>query len=57
MIPYYGIHGSWQRINSKPIRVGYSTWVLAEAFSYVVQFEHYQGVKKGKTAASLLYWD
>ena len=45
---------SWleQIIKSKPIRVGYNIWVLAEAYGYVAQFEPYQGVQKGKQVAS-----
>ena len=35
-------------INNKPIRVGYNIWVLAETYGYVVWFEPYQGIKKGK---------
>ena len=30
MIPFYGTYGSKQRINNKPIRVGYIIWILAE---------------------------
>ena len=47
MIPYYRTHGIRQRINNKPIRVGYNIWVLAEAYGYAVQFEPYQVVRKG----------
>ena len=56
MIPYYGTHSGRQRIKKKPIRVGYSIWVLAEAYGYVVQFKPYQGVKKGKQVASSFKW-
>lgn len=45
MIPYYGHHGSKQRIQSKPIRVGYKQWVMASPDGYVIQFEPYQGSK------------
>ena len=55
-IPYYPNHGSRQRIKSKSIRIGYNIWVLAEAYGYVVQFEPYQGVKKGKQFASSTKW-
>ena len=48
MIPYQGNHRSRQQINSKPVQMGYNIWVLAEAYNYEVQFEPYQGVKKGK---------
>ena len=48
MIPYYGIHGTRQQINKKPILARYNIWVLAEAYGYVVQFKPHQGVKKGK---------
>ena len=52
MIPYYRTHGSRQRINNTPIRMGYNSWVFAEANRHVVQFEPYHVVKKGKQAAS-----
>ena len=32
------------------------TWVLADAYGHVVQFEPYQGVKKGKKVASCTKW-
>ena len=35
-------------MNNKPSRVGCKIWVLAEAYGYVVQFERYQSVNKGK---------
>jgi len=46
MLPYYGRHGSKQRILGKPVRMGYKMWVLATSDGYVVQFEPYQGAKK-----------
>ena len=52
MISYYATHGSRLRKNNKPIRVGCNIWVIAEAYDYVIQFEPYQGVKKGKHVAS-----
>ena len=52
MISYYGTHGSRQRINNKPVRVGYNIWVLTKAYDYVFQFEPYQGVTKDKQFAS-----
>lgn len=45
MIPYYGRNNSKQRIQNKPVRVGYKMWVLAEDSGYVVKFEPYQGAK------------
>ena len=36
MLPYFGKNNSKQRINNKPIRVGYKMWVLAEDSGYVV---------------------
>ena len=39
MTPYFGTNGCRQRINNKPIRVGYKFWVLAEAYGDVIQFE------------------
>ena len=48
MITYSANHSSRQRISNKPIRVECKLWVLAETYHYVVQFEPYQGVKKGK---------
>ena len=56
MIPYYGSHGSKQRINNKPIRVGYKVWVLAEAYGYVIQFEPYQGAKTGRHISTTTTW-
>ena len=56
MIPYFGTHGSRQRINNKPIHVGFKFWVLAEAYGYVIQFEPYQGAKVGKPIASQTRW-
>ena len=56
MIPSFGTHDSKQRINNKPIRVGYMFWVLAEANGYVIQFEPYQGAKVGKPVASQRGW-
>ena len=57
MIPCYGTHGSRQRINNKSIQDDYKIWVLvAEAYGYVIQFEPYQGVKKGKQVASSTKW-
>ena len=50
-----GTRGSRQRIN-KPIRVVYNIWVLTETYNYVVQFEPYQAVKKGKQIASSSKW-
>ena len=49
---------SWQQqvMNNKPIWVGYNIWVLAEAYVYVVQFEPYQSVQKGKQVASTSNW-
>ena len=47
MIPYY---------NDKPISVEYNICALAEAYGYVVHFEPYQGVKKGKQVASSNKW-
>ena len=57
MIPYYGTHGSRLPINSKPIRVGYNIWVLADAYGYLIQLEPYQGVKPRKQVALLLNGD
>ena len=54
MISCYGTHGSRQRINNKPIWLGYNIWILVEGHGYVVQFEPYQGVKKRNQAAPLL---
>ena len=48
MITYFANHSSRQRMNNKPHRMGCKIWVLAEAYSCVVQFEPYQSVKKGK---------
>jgi len=57
MVPYFGTHGSRQRINNKPVRVGYKIWVMAEQYGYVVQFDPYQGAKSGrKQVASKTNW-
>ena len=56
IIPYLDIHGSRQRINSKPIRVGYKFWILAKAYDHVIQFEQYQGAKVGKQITSQTRW-
>ena len=45
MLPYFGWNSSKQRIQNKPIRVGYKVWVLAEKSGYVIQFDPYQGGK------------
>ena len=56
MISYYATHGSRLRINNKPVQVGCNIWVLSEAYGYVIQFEPYQGAKKGKHVASSTKW-
>ena len=48
MISFSGTRGSRQRINDKPVRMGYNIWLLAEAYGYVVQFEPCEDAKKGK---------
>ena len=48
MIPYYGSHGSKQRIQGKPIICGFKAWVMAENYGYVTQFDIYQGAKDGR---------
>ena len=57
MILYYGIHGSRQQIKNKSIQEGYKTWVLADPYGYVVQFERYEGAKKGKKVVSSNIWE
>ena len=47
MIPYYGRNNSKQRMQNKPVRVGYKQWVLAESSGYVIQFDPYCGAKSG----------
>ena len=47
MISSFANHGSRQRINNKPGPIGCNSRGLAEAYGYLVQFEPYQGVKKG----------
>ena len=57
MIPYYGTHGSRERIHNKSIQEEYEIWVLvAEAYGYVIQFRQYQGAKKRKQVASSTKW-
>ena len=57
MIPWYGTHGSRQRINNKSIQEEYKIWVLvASAYDYVVQFRPYKGAKKGKQVSSSTKW-
>lgn len=48
MIPYYGRNSSKQRMQNKPVRVGYKMWVLAESSGYVLQFDPYAGAKSGR---------
>ena len=52
MIPYFGRNSSKQRMQNKPVRVGYKQWVLAETSGYVIQFDPYQGVKNGNACRS-----
>ena len=52
MIPYYGRNSSKQRIQNKPVRVGYKMWVMAETSGYVIDFDVYQGAKNGASAKS-----
>ena len=57
MLPYFGRNSSKQRIQNKPVRVGYKMWVLAESTGYVVQFDPYQGAKSsGPTRSSVQTW-
>ena len=57
MLPYYGRHSGKQRIIGKPVRMGYKMWVLATSDGYVVQFEPYQGAKKGgQCRSSAVSW-
>ena len=57
MLPYYGRNNSKQRIQNKPIRVGYKMWVMAEDSGYVVQFDPYQGAKSsGPQRSSPVTW-
>ena len=39
MVPYFGTHGSRQRINNNPIRVGYKIGVLPKECGYMIQFD------------------
>ena len=48
VISNFANHGSRQWINNKSGPMGCNIWGLAEAYGYLVQFEPYQGVKKGK---------
>ena len=45
MLPYFGRNRCKQRMQNKPVRVGYKMWVLAEESGYVVGFDPYQGAK------------
>ena len=56
MISYFANYCTRKQINNKTIGVGHSIWGVAEAYCYVVQFEPYQGVKKGKQVASSTKW-
>ena len=57
MLPYFGRNSSKQRIQNKPIRVGYKMWVMAEDSGYVVQFDPYQGAKLcGPQRSSIQTW-
>ena len=51
MVPFFETHGRRQRINSKPIHVGYKIWVLAEQYEYVIQFDSCHGAKSGMQIA------
>ena len=55
-ISYHGTYWSRQRINDKPIWMGYYIWVLVDAYGCVVQFEPYQDVKKGIRKTDLLLY-
>ncbi len=57
MIPYFGRNSCKQRIQNKPVRLGYKMWVLAEDSGYIVQFDPYQGEKsKGPQRSSTVTW-
>ena len=56
MISYCRAHDSMQRINNKPIRVGYNISVLPEAYGFLVQFEPYHRIKKEKQVAFSTKW-
>ena len=53
MILYYKTHGSRQRINNKPIRVGCNIWILADN---VGQCKPNESLMKEKQVASTTYW-
>ena len=56
MIPCYRTHGRRQQINQS-VQEKYKVWVLvAEAYSYVVQFRPHQSAKKGKRVTSFTKW-
>ncbi|RUS82144.1 hypothetical protein EGW08_010078 [Elysia chlorotica] len=42
-VPYYGRNSSKRYIRGKPIRFGYTQWVLPKDNGYIVQFEPYCG--------------
>ena len=52
MVPFFETHGRRQRINNKPIHVGYKIWVLTEQYGYVIQLDSCHGAKSGKQIAS-----
>ena len=57
MLPYFGRNSSKQRIQNKPVRLGYKMWVLAEDSGYIVQFSPYQGAKSdGPQRSSPTSW-
>ena len=53
--PYFGAHGSHQKINNKPICVGYKILVLENSMD-MLQFDPYQGAQTGKQIASKTRW-
>ena len=43
MVPYFGRHGCKQYMRNKPVKFGYTFWVVATPLGYAIQFYPYTG--------------
>ena len=43
MVPYFGHHGCKQYMRNKPVKFGYTFWVVATPLGYAIQFYPYTG--------------
>jgi len=53
MCPYFGRHPCKQRINGKPIRMGYKVWCVCTRLGYLIRGIPYQGAATGNTIPEL----